>query len=158
MHDGQVQLLRRLLLSSDGKRRSNIGGADGGGAEHRVVGESIADMLTMGDGVCFSHLRGCRSSMASLVEADLLSSVFWAPGILGGPHRGLGSRHRDLGKGIGNFTSLVMTHLVSRPAPDTYLHPKSISGRLMTPKSVSRPGRVPNGQGSLWADPICHGG
>ena len=88
MHDGQVQLLRRLLLSSDGKRRSNIGGADGGGAEHRVVGESIADMLTMGDVVCFSHLRGCRSSMALLVEADLLSSVFWAPGILGGPHRG----------------------------------------------------------------------
>ena len=76
MHEGLVQLLKRLRLSSFGKRRSNIGGA-GGGAEHQVVGESSADMLTMGDGVCFSHLmRGCRSTMASLVEADLLSSVF----------------------------------------------------------------------------------
>ena len=76
MHNGQVQLLRRLRLSSFGKRRSNIGGAGGGGAEHQVVGESFADMLTMEDGVCFSHLmRGCRSTMASLVEADLLSSV-----------------------------------------------------------------------------------
>ena len=77
MHEGLVQLLKRLRLSSFGKRRSNIGGAGGGGAEHQVVGESIADLLTMGDGVCFSHLmRGCRSTMASLVEADLLSSVF----------------------------------------------------------------------------------
>ena len=77
MHDGPVQLLRRLRLSGFGKRRSNIGGADGGGAEHQVVGERFADLLTMEDGVCFLHLmRGCRSSMASLVEADLLSSVF----------------------------------------------------------------------------------
>ena len=76
MHDGMVQLLKRLRLSSFGKRRLNIGGAGGGGAEHQVVGESFADMLTMGDGVCFLHLmRGCRSTMASLVEADLLSSV-----------------------------------------------------------------------------------
>ena len=66
MHDGQAQLLRRLLLSSDGKRRSNIGGADGGGAEHRVVGESIADMLTMGAGVFSRLLRG--GSMSSTKE------------------------------------------------------------------------------------------
>ena len=77
MYNGQVQLLRRLRLSSFGKRHSNIGGAGGGGAEHQVVRESIADMLTMGDGVCFSHLmKGCRSTIVSLVEADLLSSVF----------------------------------------------------------------------------------
>ena len=76
MHDRLAQLLRRLRLSSFGKRRSNIGGAGIGGAEHQVVGESFADMLTMGDGVCFSHLMmGCRSSMASLLEAELLSSV-----------------------------------------------------------------------------------
>ena len=77
MRDGLVQLLRRLCLSSFVKRCSSIGGAGGGGAEHQVVGESLADMLTMGDGVCFLHLmRGCMSTMASLLEADLLSSVF----------------------------------------------------------------------------------
>ena len=76
LHKELVQLLKRLRLSSFGKRRSNVGGAGGGGAEHQVVGESFADLLTMGDGVYFSHLmRGCRSTMASLVEADLLSSV-----------------------------------------------------------------------------------
>ena len=54
MYNGQVQLLRRLRLSSFGKRRSNIDGADGGGAEHQVVGESLAAM-TVGTGI-FSHL------------------------------------------------------------------------------------------------------
>ena len=76
MYNGQVQLLRRLRLSSFGKRRSNIGGADGGGAEHQVVGESLAAM-TVGAGI-FSHLMrgGCGSSTKALVTTDSLSFAF----------------------------------------------------------------------------------
>ena len=77
MRDGLVQLLRRLCLSSFGKRRSSIGGAGGGGAEHQVVGESIADMLTMGAGVFSRLLRGGSiSSTKELVAAGSLSSAF----------------------------------------------------------------------------------
>ena len=72
MHDGPVQLLRRLRLSGFGKRLSNI---DGGGAEHQVAGESLAAMETVGAGV-FSHLlRGnFMSSTEALVAAGSLSS------------------------------------------------------------------------------------
>ena len=77
MPNGQVQLLRRLRLSSFGNRRSNIGGAGGGGAELQVVGESLAAMQTVGVGV-FSHLmRGdCMSSTEAMVAAGSLSSAF----------------------------------------------------------------------------------
>ena len=77
MRDGLVQLLRRLCLSSFGKRRSSIGGAGGGGAEHQVAGESLAAMQTVGAGV-FSHLlKGdCMSLTKALVAVGLLSSAF----------------------------------------------------------------------------------
>ena len=161
MDEGLAQLLSRRRLLDLWKRCSIHGEAlGGGGDEHRVAGESLAARSIVGTGVCFSHLigGGCWSSNRVLVTADSLSFALSAPGILGGPRSGFGSRSRDFDEKLGNFTSLVMTHFVSRPVPDKYFHPNSISGRLMMPKSVSRPGRAPNGQGSLWADPICHGG
>ena len=152
MHDGLGQLLKRLRLSRFEKRRSNIEEAGDGGAEHQVVGESFAAM-TVGAGSCSSssHLMwgGCWSSTRELVAADSLSFAISAPEVLGGPRSGFGSRCRDLDEKLGTFTSLVMTHLVFRPVPESYFHPNNISGTLMMPTSVSRPGRVPNGEGSL---------
>ena len=77
LHKELVQLLKRLRLSGFGKRRSNIGGAGGGGAEHQVLGESLAAMQTVGAGV-FSHLLrgGSMSSTKALVAAGSLSSAF----------------------------------------------------------------------------------
>jgi len=76
LHKELVQLLKRLRLSGFGKRRSNIGGAGGGGAEHQVVAESLAAM-TVGAGL-FSHLMrgGCRSLTKVLVAASSLSFAF----------------------------------------------------------------------------------
>ena len=76
LHKELVQLLKRLRLSSFGKRRSNIGGAGGGGAEHQVAGE-VSATLIVGAGICSSFSRfmrgGCWSSNRALVAADSLS-------------------------------------------------------------------------------------